>query len=319
MVLALAGIAPGDVHGFGGQVDDHGVDGFFTIQRADIVGAMITDTATVNLTYTDATPELKADVIVAAAGALDTTSGLAVKVDNSTVEIATNTLQLKDSAVTNAKVAAAAAIARSKLASGTADHVVINSATGVFSSEAQLAISRGGTGASTAATAFAALAPTPATKGDLIAYDGSDYAKMAIGTDGKFLKADSGQAQGLKWETIVGLSSYDILPNDAVIANNQASPQDVTGLLFNPSDVIGFEAMITVSINATASLRETFKLLGVYKAGTGWSVSQSSVGDDSLVTFSVTNGGQVQYTSANYAGFTAGTCFYRAFASVSNV
>jgi hypothetical protein len=50
-------------------------------------------------------------------------------------------------------VNASAAIARSKLAAGTADHVVINAAsTGVFSSEAQLLPVRGGTGANLSTT-----------------------------------------------------------------------------------------------------------------------------------------------------------------------
>lgn len=57
-----------------------------------------------------------------------------------------------DGAIVNADVNAAAAIARTKLASGTANHVVINSGTGAMSSEAQLAISRGGTGTGTVPT-----------------------------------------------------------------------------------------------------------------------------------------------------------------------
>lgn len=52
----------------------------------------------------------------------------------------------------NANIDAAAAIDRSKLSVGTADHVVINSGTGAFSSEAQLATSRGGTGVNSTAT-----------------------------------------------------------------------------------------------------------------------------------------------------------------------
>ncbi len=55
--------------------------------------------------------------------------------------------ELATDAVTDVKVAAAAAIARSKLASGSADHVVINNGSGVMSSEAQLALVRGGTNA----------------------------------------------------------------------------------------------------------------------------------------------------------------------------
>lgn len=48
--------------------------------------------------------------------------------------------------IENADIKAGAAIARSKLASGTANHALINDGSGVMSSEAQLAVSRGGTG-----------------------------------------------------------------------------------------------------------------------------------------------------------------------------
>jgi hypothetical protein len=53
------------------------------------------------------------------------------------------------SGLTDSSIAVAAAIARTKLASGTAGHVLINDGTGVMSSEAQLAVTRGGTGQST--------------------------------------------------------------------------------------------------------------------------------------------------------------------------
>jgi hypothetical protein len=56
--------------------------------------------------------------------------------------------------IVNADISASAAIDRSKLASGTADHVVINNASGVMSSEATLAKSRGGTGADNTAVTF---------------------------------------------------------------------------------------------------------------------------------------------------------------------
>lgn len=80
--------------------------------------------------------------------------------------------------VVNADVDAAAAIARSKLANGTADHVVINSGTGAFSSEAQLAIARGGTGAATATAAFDALSPMT-TLGDTI-YGGASGTRTRL-------------------------------------------------------------------------------------------------------------------------------------------
>lgn len=54
--------------------------------------------------------------------------------------------------IVNADVNASAAIARTKLANGTASHVLINDGSGVMSSEATLAKSRGGFGQSVAAS-----------------------------------------------------------------------------------------------------------------------------------------------------------------------
>lgn len=54
--------------------------------------------------------------------------------------------------IENADIKVGAAVDRSKLASGTSDHVVINDGSGVLSSEAQLASTRGGTGISSTAT-----------------------------------------------------------------------------------------------------------------------------------------------------------------------
>ena len=74
------------------------------------------------------------DITITSAGVVDITSG----------------------AIVNADINASAAIARSKIANGTASHVVINSGAGALSSEAQLANSRGGTGQDTSSsTGFA--------------------------------------------------------------------------------------------------------------------------------------------------------------------
>lgn len=54
-------------------------------------------------------------------------------------------------------------IARNKIAVGTADHVVINSGTGALSSEAQLAVTRGGTGIAALGTGMATWWATPSS------------------------------------------------------------------------------------------------------------------------------------------------------------
>ncbi len=95
-----------------------------------------------------------------------------------------------------------AGIARTKLASGSASHVIVNDVSGVMTSEAQLAITRGGTGQSTANAAFGALAPTSA-KGDLISFS-TVNAKLAVGSNDDGLVADSGQTVGLRWSRVDG-------------------------------------------------------------------------------------------------------------------
>lgn len=79
--------------------------------------------------------------------------------------------------IVNANVSASAAIARSKLAVGTADHVVINSGTGAFSSEAQLAVSRGGTGLGSLGTANQMLGVDSGATAN-------EYKTLAVGTSG---------------------------------------------------------------------------------------------------------------------------------------
>lgn len=91
------------------------------------------------------------------------------------------------SSLVNADVAAGAAIARSKLASGTANHVIINDGAGVMSSETSLDETRGGTAQTTFAT------------GDTLYASAADtLSKRAIGTAGQVLK--TGDAGIPVWE-----------------------------------------------------------------------------------------------------------------------
>jgi len=172
-----------------------------TLVNADVNAAAAIAYSKLNL----AGAIVNADIGAAAAIAYSklNLTGTLVNADvNAAAAIAYSKLNLATSIV-NADVAAAADIARSKLAAGTNDHVVINSGAGALSSEAQLAITRGGTGQATAATAFNALSPVT-TKGDLVAGDGANSAtRLAVGTNGFVLKANSAQATGLEWGTAV--------------------------------------------------------------------------------------------------------------------
>jgi len=87
-------------------------------------------------------------------------------------------------------------------------------------------------------------------------------------------------------------------------SNNQASPADVTGLTL--SGFKGGDLTISVAIDATADLSALFKLHVIEKSGS-YEMSQDYVGDETNILFTITAGGQIQYTSGNEAGFVSST------------
>jgi hypothetical protein len=70
-----------------------------------------------------------------------------------------------------------------------------------------VAIANGGTGQTTAVTAFDALSPAT-TKGDLIVSNGTDNVRLGVGTNNFVLTADSAQATGVKWAAANGGSAF---------------------------------------------------------------------------------------------------------------
>lgn len=115
--------------------------------------------------------------------------------------------------ITDAQVQDSAAISRAKLASGSADHVVINSAAGAVSSEATLAVSRGGTNTASYTT------------GDLLYASGATtLTKLGIGSTGQQLTVSGGVPS---WGSAAGTisvatktSNYTIQNTDDLILGN---------------------------------------------------------------------------------------------------
>jgi hypothetical protein len=102
----------------------------------------------------------------------------------------------------------------------------------------------------------------------------------------------------------------DIQETAFALANNQSTPVNITGFVVS-NDVRSFKALVSVEVAATASLFEAFDIVGINKNGS-WDISVIGAGDDSLISFSITALGQVQYTSGNYSGFVDGTLRFRA-------
>lgn len=81
--------------------------------------------------------------------------------------------------------------------------------------------------------------------------------------------------------------------------DNQSSPANINGLLFNGGS---FVLYVRVEVDATVKLVGSYELRGVYD-GTTWTMIVNKFKDDPAVTFTITSAGQVQYTSGSYAGF----------------
>jgi hypothetical protein len=84
-------------------------------------------------------------------------------------------------------------------------------------------------------------------------------------------------------------------------SNNQTSFANITGLSYSSGS---FETDVTISIIATVNLTQLFKLSGTVTGSGNYVINVIRVtGDNSLVDFSITNSGQIQYISGNYTGF----------------
>jgi hypothetical protein len=124
---------------------------------------------------------------------------------------------------------------------------------------------------------------------------------------------------GIAKSLYVGPDSVNITPNNGDIvtqlsfsgANNQATAANITGLLFSTTITRSFRVQISVVVIATTSLYAQYQFDGIYNGST-WYFATSFVGVDTLVTFSITNAGQIQYTSPSYTGFTSLTMKFRA-------
>ncbi len=150
---------------------------------------------------------------------------------------------------------------RSLLATGTADHVIINNGSGALSSEANLAISRGGTGAGTKAAAFDALSPMSAS-GDII-YGGASGTgtRLAKGSDGQVLKLSSGLPVWSTDATGSGTANVEsISSTDSTDANNQIVLLSGASFTLTLHTAVGNTGQILDIIHSGTSLTQVYTL-----------------------------------------------------------
>ncbi len=162
--------------------------------------------------------------------------------------------------VANANIATAAAIARTKIANGTNNHVIINDGSGVLSSEAALAISRGGSNNGGLAV----------TAGGVLYTDGTSFQNVGAGSSGQFLKSNAGSAP--TWaaagsstlNTTSQTTTYAALTTDDIIfASGSAftvTLPTAVGQAGHSYQIIKTDASLTNIITIATTSAQTFQL-----------------------------------------------------------
>lgn len=178
----------------------------------------------------------------------------------------------------NANIDAAAAITRSKLATGTTNAVVINNGSGVLSDEAQLDETRGGTGIGTYTT------------GDVLYASASNtLSKLAAGTTGQVLTMG---ASVPAWATPSTLSiqsktaNYTALVTDGVILCD-ASGGAFTITLYSPTNAgvltvtktdSDYAEPVTVSLGGfSTTLNTEGESVQLAADGSAWNIVQRTI------------------------------------------
>jgi hypothetical protein len=177
----------------------------------------------------------------------------------------------------NSGIASNAAIARSKLAAGSANHVVINASDGTFSSESTLATSRGG------------LNIASYTTGDIIyASSSSVLSKLGIGSSNQALIVSGGIPA---WGTLP-IGGGGTGQTSANAAFNALAPSTTKG------DIIAFStvnARLPVGSNNQVLTADSTQTLGVK-----WAAAVGIVPTMSIVTTSSHSGGFSANTTGTY-------------------
>jgi hypothetical protein len=138
---------------------------------------------------------------------------------------------------------------------------------------------------------------------------------ITAGSAGQVLASGGGGGSAMSWVT-PSVSSAPQSYNTTGL-QSQSTPVDVTGLNYT---VGSFDISMTVEVVATTSLTQIFKLTGILSPSSGWSITPIAIsGDDSLVDFTISAGGQVQYTSGTYSGFTSLTFTWAQFSTTQGL
>jgi hypothetical protein len=120
-----------------------------------------------------------------------------------------------------------------------------------------LPLGNGGTGQTTAAAAFKALAAY-AAKGDLVGYDGSARGLLTVGADGTVLTADTASTYGIKWGTAFVnpmTAAGDMVYGGVSGASTKLATGTTTGLLHGGNGATpSWSLLVNADVDAAAAI-----------------------------------------------------------------
>lgn len=115
----------------------------------------------------------------------------------------------------------------------------------------------------------------------------------------------------LSWGNTPKISTGDIDETSFTSNTDIVTDDVITGFAFANASVRGFRAVVSIYVDATTDLFATYDIIGVQKSGS-WAINYTYVGDYTNITFSITNAGQLTYTSSTTTGFVSRKIGFRA-------
>ena len=222
-------------------------------------------------------------IITASGGIKDTTMSTGVVHADSDGD-------LTSYAISNSDIDASAAIARSKIASGTADHVLINDGSGLVSSEEHLAGIRGGTGVSSTATyptsgVIPTLDATQTFTNKTISGASNTLSNIAdtslntISTAGKVSNSATTAASANTAGAIVARDGSGNFSAGTITAALSGNASTSTALATNPSDCGSNQFATTIAANGDLTCAV------VYQANNAQVANYTLTASDTVVSF----------------------------------
>lgn len=106
-------------------------------------------------------------------------------------------------------------------------------------------------------------------------------------------------------------SNGSIPETSVALSQNVTNFTSISGFAFANGTVRGAIIHASVAVTATTNLFQVYTIRVVQRQS-DWLMTVDAAGDDSLVVFSITSAGQIQYKSGSYPGFVSATLKYKA-------